>query len=295
MSNTAAPTLYSVGVVIIATVFATAVAVWIAATDYDSVEAESLTTLWQVEASIAGIALPLLAVVVQLAGEQGQTGARTHEVLTRHSWMFPIAVLALTGTLYIGAAEVWRPSSLSVAFAYGWLIATVAGALFAYYRCLSCLFSPSLMRRKATDLAKERMRNSFAVSVSRRNANNVLVADLRELGTTYLPYIPRANRGQWMVVQAPPDHVVLDVHLLRLSESIRDLTPADAAGATSLDLSEPDAERPPDRIRLLRLIGQRTRLLDKDLLGVRRDAFVPFDEAAFRERVGKAFRLVRRS
>jgi hypothetical protein len=282
-------------VVVVAAIITVAVAVWLTAAGYSSIEAESLATLWQVEASIAGIALPLLAVVVQLAGDQGQTGARTHEVLTRHSWMFPIAVIALTGTLYVGAAEVWRPSALSVAIAYGWLVTTVVGALFAYYRCLSCLFNPSLLRRKATDLAKERMRDSFAISVSRRNANNTLVADLQRLGAVYVPYISRTDRGRWVVVQAPPDHVVQDVHLLKLSESLQDLTPADTAGVTSLDLAEPTAERPPDRVRLLRLIGQRTRLLDKDLLGVRRDAFESFDEAAFRERVEKAFRAVKRT
>src|SRR5262245_55191518 len=60
--------------------------------------ASGLSTIWQVQAAIAAIALPLLGLVIQLAGEKGQTAARTHEVLTRQSGVFPIACWALLGT-----------------------------------------------------------------------------------------------------------------------------------------------------------------------------------------------------
>jgi len=235
-----------------------------------------LETMWQVQAALAALALPLLGLIIQLAGEQGQTAARTHEVLTRQSWIFPISCLALFGTLFVGGLLVWSRSTLGATTGGGWLTLTVVMALLAYYRSLRTLNDPLLMRRLATKLLQERMQNSLDYSAALRVANNRLLAALSSRQATYFPYVARSDRRRWLVLEGPPDMVVSDVRLGRLLRFI-DSLPRIAPLATSEPQASESvaASRADEPIRLLKVPGDRLLLNDRGVLALRLDAFAP--------------------
>jgi hypothetical protein len=255
---------------------------------------DSFAALWQVQATVAAIALPLLGFVMQVAGERGQTAARTHEVLTRRSWIFPIAVFALLGTCFIGFSALWIRGSVSIAVSYGWFVLSVVLALFAYYRSLACLFDPSLLRAEALALTKERMSRSLGMSVCRRRANNRLVEAIRDLNGEYMPFVGDAD--DWFVVPLDPEVTVIDVHLARVLGALRKLRPRDTAGPVGADdLAAPSSNADEHRLRLMILVGQQTRLLSREGLAVRRSAYAEFDEGRLSAAVRESFRTERSS
>jgi hypothetical protein len=69
-------------------------------------------TLWQVDAAIAAIALPLLLFVIELSKDDKQAVTRSHEVLIRSTSLVFILTLSAAGLLKVGIDALWFPNSL---------------------------------------------------------------------------------------------------------------------------------------------------------------------------------------
>ncbi len=247
----------------------------------ESLRLEStLATMWQVQAAVSGIALPLLALAIQLAGDQQQAATRSHEVLTRESWIFPIAVIALLGTGLTGVALVWRVSDTSVFLGMSWFVITLTGAVFAYARALITLFDPLRLRQRANEIIRERMSASLDESAARRLANNRLIAALDEWNVSYSPLPP--SRSTWRIYGLGPNQVITDINVVRLKTFLGGLPrTAPNVGSAASPVPEPSVDLGSgvgqDTIQWLKLVGQGSGALDKGILAVRKDAFETFD------------------
>lgn len=87
--------------------------------------------MWQVQGSIAAFALPLVIVVIEFSKDLRHVAGRRPEALIRESWIFPIIVGALFGTLRLGIDVYWF---LSEAVFIVDVVFVLAGTILTYPR-----------------------------------------------------------------------------------------------------------------------------------------------------------------
>lgn len=238
------------------------------------------STMWQVQAGIAAVALPILLFVIELSKEERQAAMRSHEVLIRDTWIFPIILFSLSGTLRLGIDMAWflHPA----VFLFDLLIVlggTIAFTCVAYLLALSRLFSPTLMKARAMSLAREKMSASLDASIRVRLANGRLGEILAALKVGYWFFSPeRDNAKQYAIVRAPALGVLSDIHLGRLEAFVRGLPWRSESVAG--DVSDTPTRRrplglrdPKEHIWILKRYGEN--------LSARNDAIFRLDRSAF--------------
>jgi hypothetical protein len=249
-------------------------------------------SMWQIQATLAAAALPILGLIIQLAGDQGQVAARTPEILLRTSWAFLLVALSLTATVLIAVAELVLSATAANWVARVLLLLTVLAAVFAYYRALRTLADPLRVRALANEIAAGRVRASVETSAARRMANNRLLEALNRLGAEYYPMGLRSKElNDWVIVKTdhPQEIVDINIHLLEL---ILAALPPVAAGLLPAGIPADPAKSPPPPVRLLRLIGQHTYSKEPGLLAIPRSR-VPYaqDSKSVGILVQRAFQL----
>lgn len=184
-----------------------------------SLTTDTLLVLWQVQAGLAAFALPLLLFVIETARSDSSAGAaRIHEVLLRHTALFPIMIGALAGTLVIGVSLIFRPSHSPWPVFALILVATLISAIFAFYRALELTFSRTRLRAATLELLTEQMRISATASTLRRMANNLLPARLEAIGFDYTPILSRKERKEFVEVISRREGLVEDLNLELLED-----------------------------------------------------------------------------
>jgi hypothetical protein len=143
---------------------------------------DAYVTLWQVDASIAALALPILVFVIEFAKDRDAAAARSPEVLIRRSWIFPIIVFAMTVAVKIGVDIAWfqDPGVFIVDFVL--FAATLVFVVLAFLTVLRLLFSPAAMVAAARELQKQRLTADIIAVIRSRVANAVLRDGLTEIG-----------------------------------------------------------------------------------------------------------------
>jgi hypothetical protein len=132
------------------------------------------STLWQVQAGIAGAALPFLLLVIEFSKDESYATLRSSEVLIRQTFIFPVTCLALGGAIKIGVDTVWyaTPGMFGVDLVI--FVLTVGGTLYAYAKAMQLMSSRTRMRREALGVLKDRLAVSIDASIDGRIGNNVL-------------------------------------------------------------------------------------------------------------------------
>jgi hypothetical protein len=259
------------------------------------------TTMWQVQAGIAAVALPVLLFVIELSKDERQAATRTHEVLIRETCIFPIIVFALAGTVRLGIDITWFPyPAVFVADLILVLGGTIVGAAAAYLVALNLLFSPSRMKARAMALAREKMTASLDESIEVRLANNRLSETLARLkvGFWFLSLDRDATR-QYAVLHAPVSGTIADIHLGRLEAFIdglpwrtrpaaADVAEADVPTERPLGLREPD-----ERVWVLKRYGETFGDRNRGLLRLDRSAFEDLDVSSLERHLRDVFRIRR--
>ena len=117
------------------------------------------TTMWQVQAGVAAIALPILLFVVESARDQQRAALPTGEVLIRESAALPIIAFSFFVTIRIGIDLTWFRSRTGVFLVdVGLTATTIVLALYAYQAVLRLNFSPARLRSSSIALVEEKMR-----------------------------------------------------------------------------------------------------------------------------------------
>lgn len=254
-----------------------------------------LQTLWQVQAAVAGIALPLLTLAIQLAGDRATSVTSSSEILMRESWIFPIVSIALLGTIFMGIAAVWSESDLGLWLGLSWFVLTVLAAVFAYWRALGTWFNPLQLRQSSIELLKSKLTASLDESLGRRLANNRLADGLKGKEIDYT-ILGSSGSSQWVMLDGEPDQTITDINLRELlvlvSSVPRSATPAsELSEQASPSFDSPPALDKPSAVLLLKAIGDQTRFLDRGLLALRADAFESLDRQSISQELRRVFRF----
>lgn len=243
------------------------------------------STLWQVDAQISAVALPILLFVIELSKDHKHAAARSHEVLIRETMVFPITLFALLGTVRIGIDVAWF-SNPAVFFSDLLLFITTVGLTgHAYYSTLRLLFSPARMKDKALAVIRDKMRDSLNESISLRLANNMLFRKLQELNVGYWPL--RGDRREsdiYLVVDAPAAGTLTDINMRKLEGLLRELLlKRRQPTAKSFDATEPasgegETPAPPlnQDIWIMRQYGERIKKRSDGFLRIKKSAFDEF-------------------
>jgi hypothetical protein len=148
-----------------------------------------LLVLLQVQAGIAGFALPILVFAIEAARDHELAVARIHEVLLRQTYVFPILAGALIGVLVVAAEAFLLPiTEASITTAVTVLVLTLLGTLLAYYRTLRLMASRSEAKRAAHSILRERMSLGVEESALRQAMNGRLVELVRGFGLEHQPF-----------------------------------------------------------------------------------------------------------
>ena len=209
----------------------------------------AFTAMWQVQAGIAAVALPILLFAIELSRDQRQIALRTHEVLIRETWIFPIIVFSIAGTMRIGGDISWFGKE--IVFLFDLLLVfclTLLFTLFAYFRALALLFNPAKLKTRAMKVAREKMQESLESSIEARLANSILFEKLEDLKLGALFRPAGYQSGRFLTLRATRPGLVTDINLPRLEQFVRDLPrsyPRRAFRLTSLDLAINEPISPP--------------------------------------------------
>ena len=233
------------------------------------------TAMWQVQAGIAALALPVLTFVIERARDERQAALHTAEVLGRESWSFPIIGFSFVVLARMGVDLTFFPDEQLVFISDVLLfLLTVAAALFAYYRVMRVTLSPSLLRARSIALAQEKTRAVLLQSIRVRLGDTILFTRLDALGVGYWPFGSDQD----------PDYVVLehrrvgsvqDVHLDRLENFVAALPWEMTPAQSSPQPLQPTAAIDPSDRSVWVLFRYGTRLTDeyRGLVRLRRASF----------------------
>ena len=296
----AAPTPVAVVVTVMLTLIAAAVQVLFRSASIqplpESDFATVLTTLWQAHMALAGLALPILVFIIEVARDDASGFAPTSEVLIRRTLAFPIIAFVLLSSGVFAVGSYWLRAKSTYLVGLVVFGCAVAVTLFAYYRVLSLLFRRSLLKRASKELLKERFTASIDRHARIRIGANVFAKAIADLGIQYSALAKERN-DRFLTLDAPRSGYVVDVNVQLLREFLR-LLPwksgiAVRSGVQPAGIPIPSSIHRPDvpAIGVLRLYGERVYEADRGLVVLRRDAFGELPKRELEERIGRVFMI----
>jgi len=181
--------------------------------------------MWQVEAGLAAVALPILLFIIELSKDRRQIAIHTHEVLIKETGIFFIILFALAGTARISCDISWfQRDSVFVLDLVSVFFLTLVLTIIAYYRAIQMLFSPSKLKSHAIRVAKEKMNASLDSSIEVRIASNHLARKLEALNVdAFRPLGYSKDKDQYITLKARTAGTVADIDMNLLEEFIHQL------------------------------------------------------------------------
>jgi hypothetical protein len=159
---------------------------------------------------------------------------------------------------------------------------TLVAAIFAYYRVLQLILSPSRMRERSIALAQEKTRSVLMQSVRVRIGNNRLLGQVDRFGVDYWPFGTSAReKAHYLILDSPQAGYFVDLHVSEFETFVIRLPWLAQPARSAPEPSQPTpSEEPPDRsVWLLHRYGD---LITEDDLGfirLRRESFADFTDA----------------
>jgi len=212
---------------------------------------EFYLNMWQVQAAIAAVALPLLIVVIEFSKDLRHLAARLPEALVRETWVFPIIVFALVGTMRLGIDITWFQKESVFWFDFLIIfIGTIGFTIVAYTRMLLIVFSPVKMQRISMALIRSKMYLQLNTTIEQRIANNMLLKKLRDLGLDLWPFSPsRDEEKKFFILRSQATGILCDIDLGKLEVFVNSLLWR-GAGPPPVLVSEVELEK--DKIHGIR-------------------------------------------
>jgi len=143
----------------------------------------ALLTLWQVDAAIVAIGIPLLTLIIQSARTQEVLALSEAEVVLTGSRVRSLFALCAFGLVEIGVAVAWLASDATLALQFVLVfIPTLIAIGYAYAAALSLLMNPADLRRRSSRLLQDKLSAAISDRWIRRRADEMLRSLLEEHG-----------------------------------------------------------------------------------------------------------------
>jgi hypothetical protein len=244
------------------------------------------TTMWQVQAGIAALALPVLLFVVERSRDDPRAVFRSAEILLRDSYAYHILAFSFVVVGHIGLDLAWFGSSRSVVLLDLVLVGlTLLLAMYAYFKVVQLIMSSSLLRDRSVALAKERLADAAWRTGRRLKGADLLQKEFDDLGVNRWVFETEDEAEQFTVsIRTDMPKYLDDVDVTTLRRFLNRLprkSDADASTDQVLTaIAAPAAATPPEPgIWYLLDYGSLIRPTATPFLRFRRDAFEDLDEA----------------
>jgi hypothetical protein len=238
------------------------------------------STLWQVQAGIAAVALPLLIFVIERSRDTPEAASTSAEVLILNSYALPTIAFALAVTFNIGVNLANGETATTFAIDLALFGATCLLTLVAYYRVIRLLFTPHELRAQSRQLQRERAIESSLDSLRSRASLRLLGVAMREVGLRFDPGGPAPRSGR-LLLTSNRGGVLRDMDLDKLKRFVDELPWQDPGKTGS---SRPAA------VWLGIFPNQRVDLGDT-LFAIEQGNFLPIDQAAQEKLANRVFRI----
>jgi hypothetical protein len=254
--------------------------------------------LWQVDAGLVAIALPVLFLISQHAASlhDDMLGLPVAEVLRSETGMVPILVFAAFGLARVGADAVWFQAQAVLTFDFfAVFLVTLALLGFASLRLFQLATSPLVLKSHAEAHLQARLADAIDDSWAVTRGNDAFVQAIEAaegLTIRYNPFAAAAvDDGEWIKVAPSAASEIADLHPTRLTRLLATLVSPSAPVAAAT--AEPTVqagtpERP--QVAIVRLAGESVRALSPVLV-LRRDAFADTDSDAAWETIKSAYQM----
>jgi hypothetical protein len=262
---------------------------------------DSYMALWQVQTSIAAVAIPILLFVIELSKDHRASATRSHEILIRDTMIFPATVFSLLGVFRIGVDVAWFANKVVFVFDLVFvLLITLTMAMHAYYRALKLMFSPSTMKRRSMALMKVKMKESLDASIAGRIANRILFEKLSVLNIGFWVLTPDKS-DQYLILRTNTIGLLSDIHATRLTEFVNTLpwkTSASEARMIPPESPETEDERCDDEgykseaIWIMKKIGEPVLARNDALLRLDKSKFNALDASKLESKMQNIFRIL---
>jgi hypothetical protein len=244
------------------------------------------TTMWQVQAGIAALALPVLLFVVERSRDDPRAVFRSPEILLRDSYAYQVLAFSFVVVGHIGLDLAWFGSSPAVVLLDLALVGmTLLLAVYAYFKVVQLIMSSSLLRDRSIALAKERLADGAWRTGRRLKGQELLRTELERIGLRPWVFETEDDAAQLTVpIRTDTPRYLDDVDVLTLGAFLESLPRATDSGAsTGQGLSPAPASTtpaPPEpSIWYFLDYGSLIRPPATPFLRFRRDAFQGLDDA----------------
>jgi hypothetical protein len=244
------------------------------------------TAMWQVQAGIAALALPVLLFVVERSRDDPRAVFRSPEVLLRDSYAYHIMAFSFMVVAHIGLDIAWFGSSRTVVLLDLVLVgATLLLAMYAYFKVVQLIMSSSLLRDRSIVLAKERLADAAWRTSRRLKGAERLRKEFDAIGVDLWIFedIDPANQFTVSISTDIPRYID-DVDLTTLRRFLSRLPrQADVDATTDAVLTaDPSTATTPAKPEVWYLLGYGNQVSPPEtpFLRFRRDAFDNLDEAS---------------
>lgn len=232
-----------------------------------------LQTLWQVQAALVALGFPFLLLLIQFSHDDGVTALRSSEVLARETLVRISMELSTVGLAAAGVLAAWLPSSGSVIVAVLLItLPTTAMLLRAYFIALDLLFDRPRLRRKSSEILREKLMTSMFDLWAVQRGNALVLEELAEFGVERSYFEPDSGDGCWWSLTAPESGIIADISLSGMKAVLaavpRAFMPAAVAPEDPTGIPPTDEDGGPP-VRFLRMCGDRVRQGERVILLLR--------------------------
>lgn len=238
-------------------------------------------TLWQLQAGLTSIALPLLIFIIQFGGEELKMRQHKTRALVYMTWVLPILVVLAGFLVAFGIGTHWPGGNaywMGIVLFSGGVILTMT----AFVRLLIVVSHPKRLDEASIELLETLFDEQMESALDQRIGTNLVKGVLNEYGGHYNPFW--SERPGYVAADAPRAGVVRNIHLGRLRTFLKSLP---RRGAGVADASADDPSRTADEER--EGLGQEAppkiiwRYNYSDRIPEERQAAVLFREDAFED------------
>jgi hypothetical protein len=175
----------------------------------------ALSGIWQVQIALSVAALPILIFIIELTKDERLAATKSSEVLIRETLIFPIILLCFFIAFKIGLDIFFSKNSKATLIVNLVLFSlSIILTIYAYYKALNIMFSPSILHNKSIKLMKEKMKDSVIQSAEIRVGNNILFKKFREIGIDYQPFsLDRLEKEQFYIIASSKFGRIIDVNI----------------------------------------------------------------------------------
>ena len=210
--------------------------------------------LWLVLATLVGVSLPLLLVILQFPVPEDIAALPLTEVLRKRTHVDQVLVLSGFVVLHCGADALWFAGQAVLLFDFFvGLVLLIAMLGRSYWRLFELVRSHAELKNEAANLLADKLVDAIDASWVEAEANRRLIGDLEAHHVSFSPFTTLYQPPDWTPIGPVEPALLRDVDVVALGLLVDELlTPsAGRAPAQSNQLQPPRAE-----LVLLRTCGQ---------------------------------------